>query len=79
MKLLELADAYAAFANGGKRVETVAILEVTDSEGKILEKWSSAGVGSKQVITPAEAFVISSILSDPRAREITFGPKVPLI
>ena len=75
VKLLELADAYAAFANGGKRVETVAILEVTDSEGKILEEWSDASLGSKQVITPAEAFVISSILSDPKAREITFGPR----
>ena len=75
VKLLELADAYAAFANGGKRVETVAILEVTDSEGKILEEWSSVGAGGKQVISPEEAFVISSILSDPKAREITFGPR----
>ncbi len=71
--LIDLASAYSAFANGGKRVEPVAILKVEDSQGNVLEEWKPAQ--SQQVMSPAEAFIISSILSDPKAREITFGAR----
>lgn len=73
VRLLELAVAYSTFANGGYRIEPTAILKVTDSSGKILEELKSGS--SRQVISPEEAFIISSILSDLKAREITFGPR----
>ncbi len=73
VRLLELASAYSAFANGGKKVDSVGILKVTDKDGKVLEEWKSGS--ARQVITPQEAFIISSILSDPNARTITFGPR----
>ena len=70
---IEMATAYSAFANGGKKVEPVAILKVTDKDGRILEEWKDQA--KKQVMSAEEAFVISSILSDPKARDITFGPR----
>mgnify|MGYP001599452853 CR=1 FL=1 len=73
VKPLELVSAYSAFANGGKRVDPVAILKVTDEQGRVLEEWKD-GI-HRSVATPEEAFIISSILSDPKARDITFGPR----
>ncbi len=73
VKLLELATTYSAFANGGKKVEPIAILKVTDKDGRVLEEFKPGSL--RQVITPQEAFLISSILADPKAREITFGPR----
>lgn len=75
VKLLELASAYTAFANGGKHVEPVAILKVTDKDGRVLEEWNPSINSGRQVISAGEAFIISSILSDPKARDITFGPR----
>jgi len=71
VKLLEMAIAYSAFANGGKKVESVAILKVEDKDGKVLEEYQPKP--ERQVITPQEAFLISHILSDNSARLITFG------
>ena len=73
VKPLELVSAYSAFANGGKRVDPVAILRVTDSNGKVLEEWKDES--HRQILSEEEAFIISSILSDPKARDITFGPR----
>ena len=77
VRLLELAGAYSSFANTGFRIEPTAILKVTDSSGTTLEEWAhfAEATRAKKVITSEEAFIISSILSDPKAREITFGPR----
>lgn len=76
VRLLDMVSAYSAFGNGGKKIEPVAILKVTDSEGKTLEEWRDAP--TNQVIDPKEAFIISSILSDAKARELTFGTRSAL-
>ncbi len=76
VRLLDMVTAYSAFANGGKKVEPVAILRVTDNQGNVLEEWKEKPI--QQVISPEEAFVISSILSDPAARSITFGAATSL-
>ncbi len=73
VRLLDMVSAYSAFANGGKRVEPVAILKVTDASGKVLEEWKQGS--GRQVVTPEEAYIISSMLADPAARTITFGPR----
>ncbi|MFA7300940.1 MAG: PBP1A family penicillin-binding protein [Candidatus Shapirobacteria bacterium] len=69
--MIDLASAYAAFANGGLRYDPVGILKVEDQSGRILEEYKS--IEGKRVMTPQEAFIISNILSDNSAREITFG------
>ncbi|MCI0532533.1 MAG: transglycosylase domain-containing protein, partial [candidate division Zixibacteria bacterium] len=71
VRLLDMVTAYSAFANGGKRIEPVAILKVTDNQGKVLEEWKDSS--HREVVGRDEAFIISSILSDPAARSITFG------
>ena len=70
-KLIELATAYSAFANGGYKVEPIAILKITDSKGKVL--YEKKETSQKRVISEAVAFIISHILSDNNARLLTFG------
>jgi len=77
VRLLELTTAYSAFANGGLKVEPISILEVTDKDGKVLEKYRP--VSGKRVLKAEEAFLISHILSDNSARLITFGERSALV
>lgn len=76
VKLLDMTTAYSAFANGGKKVEPVSILRVTDNSGKVLEEWKDGE--KQQVLSTGEAFIISSMLSDATARTITFGAATSL-
>jgi membrane carboxypeptidase/penicillin-binding protein len=71
VKLVEITSAYSAFLNQGYRVDPVAILEVQDQDGKVLEK-NSPKKGN-QVIPTDVAYIISNILSDNDARKDTFG------
>jgi len=73
VRLLDMVSAYSAFANGGLRVEPVAILKVVDKDGKTLEEFKPAG--QKRVLSQEQAFLISHILSDNNARVITFGER----
>ncbi|MBI2590655.1 MAG: PBP1A family penicillin-binding protein [Candidatus Blackburnbacteria bacterium] len=72
VRLLDLTNAYSSFANGGTRHNSVAILKVEDNKGKLLEEHKE-GPGTK-VLTEAQAFIISDILSDNSARSDVFGP-----
>lgn len=69
---LELATAYASFANGGYKVEPVAILKVVDKKGKVLYEYKQTS-SKKRVLKEEIAFIISHILLDNNARLITFG------
>lgn len=71
VRVIDLASAYTAFANNGERMEAVGILRVEDRDGRVLEEYKP--VNGKKVMTPQEAFIISNILSDNSAREMTFG------
>ncbi len=71
VRLLDLTAAYGVFANGGRRVEPMAILKVQDGTGKVIEQWHpTTGV---RVLDERVAFLISDILSDNNARAPTFG------
>ncbi len=71
VRLLELASAYGAFANGGVHQDPVAILKVEDSNGKVL--YENRQVTGKRVFSPEVSFLISHILSDNVARKDVFG------
>lgn len=71
VSLLDMATAYSAFANTGQRIDPVAVLKVADKDGNTLEEFKP--IPGKRVLSPAEAFIISDILSDNEARKITFG------
>ncbi len=63
---LQMAAAYAVFANGGFRVKPFFIDRILDDHGKVIRKTQAqvAGEGAEQVIEPRNAFVITSMLQD---------------
>lgn len=69
--LIDTVTAYSAFANGGTKVEPVAILKVTDKDGKVLREFKPTQ--GKRVMSAEEAFLIDNILSDNNARLMAFG------
>ena len=71
VSLLEMTGAFSVFANGGMRVPPVAILKITDFQGRVIYEYQPQ-VG-QQVIRPEHAYLISSILSDNEARAPMFG------
>lgn len=75
--LLEIASAYAVFANGGVRREPFGIVEVRDGKGKVLYKHEDSA--SIRVIMPEIAFLVSHILLDNNARQPVFGPFSALV
>lgn len=77
VRMSELASAYAAFANGGHKTSLIGVLKVEDRNGRVLEEFKP--LEGKRVMSPQEAFLISNILSDNSAREITFGSSNGLI
>jgi penicillin-binding protein 1A len=63
---LQLASAYAVFANGGYQVSPWMIQKVTDARGKLLEehKLPVASEEGSRVIDPRNAFIMDSMLRD---------------
>nr|MBN1229765.1 transglycosylase domain-containing protein [Anaerolineae bacterium] len=70
VRLLELAGAYAALANGGVMVHPILVLDVRNSEGEVLFEQASALGG--RVLDERVAWLISDILSDNNARAPAF-------
>lgn len=68
--LEQMANAYAAFANGGEQYPTTTIHSIEDKYGKTIYTNKPK---AKQAISPQGAFLISDILSDNKARAPIFG------
>ncbi|HSD84140.1 MAG TPA: PBP1A family penicillin-binding protein, partial [Anaerolineae bacterium] len=71
VRLLDMALAYSAFANGGLKVDPVAVLQVADATGNVL--YRNTVQHSESVLDPRVAYLITSILSDNKARAPAFG------
>jgi len=56
---LEIASAYAVMANGGMRIEPLAIKEVVDGTGEVLER---RAVEITPALTPQQAYLLSYLL-----------------
>lgn len=69
--LLNMTNAYAAFANQGDQFNTTTVQTVNDKYNN--EVYSAEAQTSEQVISEQGAYLISSILSDNNARAPTFG------
>ena len=63
---LQMAGAYAIFANGGYRVMPYLIARVTDAKGNVLSeaKPVTAGDNAERAIDPRNAFVMTTLLRD---------------
>jgi len=70
IKLLDLTSAYAVFANNGMKVDPTSILDVTDKNGANIYTHTP---NPRLALAPEDAFLISSILSDKKARNEVFG------
>lgn len=80
VKLLELTNLFAGFARGGKYKEAYAIEKIVSDQGKLL--YSHREKEGKQVLGrngEEIAYLITHILSDPKARMFGFGEKNPLV
>lgn len=69
-RLIDMTNAYAAFANRGTQHEPTLVRKIEDKLGKEIFR---ANGDSKQAISQGGAFLISSILSDNAARAPIFG------
>ncbi len=69
--LLEMTQAYATFANGGRAKALISILRIKDRRGNILYEADTQSEGA-QAIDPRIAYQITSILSDTGARPNEF-------
>jgi penicillin-binding protein 1A len=63
---MQMAQAYAVFANGGFRVTPYFIERIEDARGNVLfeAKPQKAGEGAERVIDPRNAFIMQSIMRD---------------
>lgn len=72
---LEMTSAYGTFATGGIRHPYTRVLNITDTEGKVLEEFTD---DAREVMPKNVALQISSILSDNTARTPIFGARSAL-
>src|SRR5690606_27357778 len=71
VRLLDLVQAYSAFANGGFRVDPVFILRVDDHNGNTLYEYQRPR--RTRIMDERVAYIITHILSDDQARIPGFG------
>lgn len=71
VKPVEHANTYASFARGGVYKDLAYVLEMKDSNGKVMEAWEDKD--GERVIDEQVAYEISDILSDANARRKVFG------
>lgn len=76
VKLQEMVNAYAAFANNGEQFQPVMITGITDKYNNDIFTHKQAA--AKQVTSPEASFLISDILSDNQARAPTFADRLTL-
>lgn len=75
VKLLNLTNAYAAFANKGTQFEPATISKIQDKYGDTIFTHEPEG---EKVMDSGASFLISSILSDDEARAPTFGSSLTI-
>ncbi len=77
VSLLNMVGAYAALDNYGVYHAPIAILKIEDWQGNVLEQYQPTQ--GRQVVSPVQAYMITSILSDNWARTPLQGPNSPLL
>jgi len=72
VKLVEMANAYESFANGGLHYEQTPILKIYDQKNKVLED-NTTPKKPKQALDPQVAYLMADVLSDNNAKRFAFG------
>ncbi|HEX8182731.1 MAG TPA: PBP1A family penicillin-binding protein [Candidatus Saccharimonadales bacterium] len=68
--LMDMTNAYAAYANGGNQFDPTTIISIKDKFGKTIYDYAPI---QKEVQSPEASYLISSVLSDVQARGPTFS------
>jgi len=76
VRLVDLTAAYAALANGGRRITPLLIREVRDRHGRL--RYAASPEPGPRILDPRVVFLITDILKDPNARAMGFGSWSPL-
>ncbi len=71
IKQVDLVNAFATLARQGEYVPQATVLEVKNSTGEVLKKWTKTA--SKQVVNAQSAYIVSDILTDDIARSPLSG------
>jgi len=71
VSLIELTSAFGVFANQGRKVPTVGILQIVDHTGNVVYEYEPPT--GQQVVRTEHAYLITDILSDKSARVPMFG------
>lgn len=77
VRLIDLAEAYSAFANGGYDIEPQYIRSISNAEGATLFEYAAPAL-SRRLMDEGIAHIITDILSDNNARIPSFGDNSPL-
>jgi membrane carboxypeptidase/penicillin-binding protein len=72
VRLLDLAQAYSIFPNGGFHIDPSFILKVSTHDGDTLYEWRQHELNNR-VLDERIAYIITDILSDEEARIPSFG------
>ena len=70
VKQVEHTEAFATIARMGVYKPPASVIEVKNSEGRVIKKWKDEG---KQVIDPQIPYMLADILSDDNARSPSYG------
>lgn len=71
IRMIDMMSVYGTLANLGVKKYPTPFIRVTDSNGNILEEYSTA---AEQVLQEEIAYLITDILKDNKARTPAFGP-----
>jgi 1A family penicillin-binding protein len=85
VRMVDMAEAFGVFSNGGIRKDLISILKITDKNGNVIEHFEDPNfnkdipsqllIQGPRVISQETAFLISNILSDNNARQDMFGSR----
>jgi membrane peptidoglycan carboxypeptidase len=77
VQLVEMANAYESFANGGQHYESTPILKLYSQKGKVMED-NSKPAKPKQALDPQVAALMADVLSDNSAKDFVFHGELSL-
>ena len=89
VRMVDMAEAFGIFANGGIRKDLVSIRKVVDRDGKVLEEYKDPNLDKAipsqllltgpRVLSTETSYLISHILLDNNARQDAFGSSSSLV
>jgi len=71
VRLIDMTMAYSVFANGGHKIDPVAVTEISNAKGEVI--YRNTPQSGEIVLDPRVAYLITSILSDNKARAPAFS------